>query len=438
MPYFPPIICDNPYNALQAFTVRSEGKTIVVNPFKMIQIRTAALAGLILLTFLVEAASAQLSSYATSATDVTGTTDVSAVALGVPDYFFVNDSGLGFGGTSTEVFGVGESVVLAYPTPLLNHASQHDVVLSAFVGGLGATDNAQVQVEASSDGTNFSIIQTFNTQEARSRSQDFFENNFEGVKLFFIEFGAADNVTHLRLTNLAGTAEGLRLDAVEGLHPVTNSDHAFEVRFERVREEVAQRFKVRIKNIGDPATGVAIREWTMDRTGSGGALQDTHYLLESADGDFICVENCILDNHPTLIPFSRHVWSLDGATEAPVGTGLEAGRQAAQLRYEDFDTDSNFEYLSGYVFTVTFTDGFTHVFEYDADVSKEIGSMYQKYLYFSSSPAQSWNRPVDYYQFVEGGPQPAVPSMSMPLLGLLTLLGMATGGVLIRRTIRAS
>ena len=396
------------------------------------------LTGSLLLLLSSGVASAQLSSYPVSATDVLGTTGVPTVALGVPDYSFVNDSGLGFGGTNTDVFGVGESAVLVYPAPLKNHAFQHDVVLSAFVGGLGATDNANVQVEASSDGTNFSIIQTFSTDEARNRGQDFFENNFQGVKHFLIEFGAADNVTHLRLTNLAGTSEGLRLDAVEGLHPATNSTHAFEVRFERVREEVAQRFKVRLKNIGDPTTGVAIREWKMDRTGSGGPLQDTHFVLEGVDGDFICVENCILDNDPIVIPFSRHVWSVDGTTEAPIGVGLEPGRQASQLRYQDFDTDSNFEYLSGYVFTVTFTDGLVHVFEYNADVSKEIGSLYQKYLYFSSSPAQSWNRPVDYYQFAAGGPPPAVPSISLPFLGLLALLAAAVGALLIRRPVVAS
>ena len=77
-----------------------------------------------------------------------GSTGVSAVGLGVPDYMFVNDLGLGFGGTSSDVFNVGESVLLTFPIPLRIHASQHDLVLSAFVGGHGATDNAEVQVEA--------------------------------------------------------------------------------------------------------------------------------------------------------------------------------------------------------------------------------------------------------------------------------------------------
>ena len=383
-----------------------------------------------------ETATAQLSSYAATATDIVGSTGVSAVGLGVPDYMFVNDSGLGFGGTSTDVFDVGESVLLSFPTPLRNHASQHDVVLSAFVGGLGATDNAEVQIEASSDGTNFTIIQTFDTEEARSFPfPASFENDFEAVKHFAVEFGAADNVTHIRLTNLSGTGEGLRLDSVEGLYPVVNSTHAFEVRIERVREEVAQRFKIRIKNMGDPG-GVAIREWTMDRTGAPlGQLEQTIWDLASADGDFICVENCIPDNNPTVIPFSRHVWSIDGSTEAPVGLGLEPGRQAAHDRSQDFDTDGGVAYLAGFKFTVTFTDGFVHTFDYDADVSKEIGSLYHKYLYFSSTPAQSWNRPSDYYEFALA---PAVPVLSGPSLWVLVILTMVVGAFLIRRRLAHS
>ena len=410
----------------------------MANPFRSKVIPSFARACALFLVLAVGAqtATAQLSSYPTSASDVVGVTGAPAVALGVPDYLFVNDSGLGFGGTSTDVFDVGESVLLVYPTPLRNHASQHDLVLSAFVGGLGATDNANVQVEASSDGSNFTIIQTFNTEEARSFPfPDIWENDFEAVKHFFVEFGTEDNVTHIRLTNLAGTSEGLRLDSVEGLHPVVNSSHAFEIRLERVREEVAQRFKVRIKNIGDPG-GVAIREWRMDRTGAPlGKLEETIWDLESADGDFICVENCILDNNPSVIPFSRHVWSLDGSTEAPVGVGLEPGRQAAHTRSVDFDTDGGVAYLSGFTFTVTFADGFAHTFDYDADVSKEIGSLYHKYMYFSSTPIQSWNRPSDYYEFVS---VPAVPSLSAPFLGLLALLTTAVGAALIHNRSRVS
>ena len=107
-----------------------------------------------------------------------------------------------------------------------------------------------MQVEASSDGSLFTIIDTFNTEEARSfphpRQP---ENDFRGVKHFYVEFGAVQSVTHIRLTNIAGTSEGLRLDSVEGLHPVTNSDYAFEVRFDRVRSDSAQLFQIRIKNI---------------------------------------------------------------------------------------------------------------------------------------------------------------------------------------------
>ena len=341
-----------------------------------------------------------LLSYAVSATDIIGSTGSSAVALGVPDYAFVNDTGLGFGGTSMDVFDVGEVVELTFPAALRNHPGQHDLIISAFVEGLGGTDNATVRVEASSDGSLFTIIDTFNTDEARNfpnprRS----ENDFRAVKHFFVEFGAVQNVTHIRLTNTAGTSEGLRLDSVEGLHPVINSNYAFEVRIDRVRNDFAQRFQIRIKNISDP-TGVPIREWNIDQTGSSGRLEETWWPIKAVEGDFICFRNCVPDNHPEIIPFSRHVWSVDGSTQAAPGLGLDPGRQAASLRYRDFDTDGGVAYLSAFIFTVTFADGFTHSFDYDADVAKEIGSLYQKFEYFSPIPNESWNRPVDYYQFV--------------------------------------
>ena len=379
------------------------------------------------------AANAQLTSYATSATDIVGSTGAPAVALGVPDYRFVNDSGLGFGGTSTDVFDPGETVELAFPTPLRNNALQDDLLVSAFVGGLGATDNATVQVEASTDGVSFSIIDTFDTQDARSvPPPDQWENDFEAVKHLSIDFGALDGVTHIRLTNLGGTSEGLRLDAVEGLYPTVASDRAFEVRISRVREEIARRFTIRIKNTSQPG-GVAIREWIMDRTASTAALQQTGWTIDGEDGQFICVENCIPDNHPTLIPFSRHVWSVDGSTEAPVGVGLEPGLQAEQPRSISFDTDNGATYLENFQFTVVFTDGFAHTFEYETDVLKEIGSLYQQYLYFSSTPAQSWNRPVDYYEFAQLAPSPAVPSMSPSMLILLSLLAAGAGATQLRR-----
>lgn len=366
------------------------------------------------------------------ATDVTGATGVPEVALSVPDYFFVNDFGLGFGGTNAEVFDVGESALLTFPSPLRNISAQHDLIIYAFVGGLGATDNATVQVEASSDGTNFEVIATFDTQEARNREQDRWENDFEAVKHFFVEFGSADNVTHIRLTNLAGTSEGLRLDAVEGLHPDVSSSHAFEMRLERSREDSWKQFKLRIKNIGDPA-GVPIREIkVITPTNSSGRLENTDLIVESIAGDFICVENCLSNNpgNAPIIPFSRHAWSIDGLVEAPAGFGLDPGQAAAHSPAVGMDTDTNDPYLSGYSFEVTFADGFAHAFDYDLDVEKEIGSLYEKYLYFSSTPVLSWNRPVDFYEF-------AAPEPSFGLLLLFGASGLANLARM-RRRVRIS
>ena len=134
-----------------------------------------------------------LSSYAKAATDEIGSTGSAAVVLGVPDYRFVNDVGLGFAG-NPDVFDVGEVATFTFPAPLRAIAGQHDLVISAWVGGLGATDNAEVQVEVSHDGTNFSVVQILHTEEARDRSQDIQENDHEGVQHFWIEFGGADNV----------------------------------------------------------------------------------------------------------------------------------------------------------------------------------------------------------------------------------------------------
>ena len=78
-----------------------------------------------------------------------------------------------------------------------------------------------------------------------------------------------------------------------------------------------------------------------------------------------------------------------------------------------------------------------HTFDYDADVSKEIGSLYHKYQYFDSTPLQSWNRPSDYYQFV-AVPAAAVPSLSAPSMWLLTLSAVLLGGFLIRREVRTT
>ncbi len=383
-------------------------------------------------------AGAQIASFASNASDVSGSTGASAVALGVPDYFFVNDVGLGFGGTSADIFDVGETAELSFAVPLLNIPMQHDLVVSAFVGGLGATDNANVLVEVSSDGTSFVAVASFDTQDARNRSQDRQENDFAGVKHFFIEFGSENFVTHIRLTNLDGTSEGLRLDAVEGLHPEVSSAHAFEIRFERKRPDFYMWFSVQIKNISEPG-GVAIREFRMVRSAAPTAeLQNTRRTLFGVDGDLICVENCTPNGGP-LIPFSRHAWSLDGLVEAPAGVGLDPGRQVAGARDETFDID-NTDYLAGMTFQVIFVDGFVHEFTYDDDVVKAIGSLYQKYLYTHAAPVESWNRPVDYYQFVDDGViSVPVPTLSPPFYGLLVLLSLASTGWFIRsRSDRAS
>jgi len=399
---------------------------------------------------------AQFSSYADAATDVSGVTGTSVVSLGVPDYQFINDAGLGFGGTNTDVFDVGESVELRFPVPLRNIPTQHDLVLSAFVGGLGATDNATVQVEVSSDGINYSVVDTFDTEEARislSGPQIFPftpEVDFEGVKHFFVDFGVEDFVTDIRLTNLAGTAEGLRLDAVEGLHPEVNSDHAFEIRFDRYRADpINGRFFVRIKNIGDVG-GVPIREFRMTRSPAPGtALEDTEGTLfvdinKQGNGivgeSMICAENCIDDNGP-LIPFSRHAWSVDGVLEAPPGVGLDPGQQVRNPRSGggapiggSFDTDhvNNVpDYLLGMTFQVTFADGFVHDFSYDNEVTQGIGSLYQKYQYSDVTPSESLNLGADYYQFVDVA-VPAVPTLMTPLYWVLAGLVLGCGGLTMR------
>jgi hypothetical protein len=370
------------------------------------QIRIAlALPALLLAGLLVAGGANALSSYAIAAQDAPGSaTGASSVALGVPDYAFVNDLGLGFGGGSSHVFGVGESTVLVFPEPLRNVAGQEDLLISAFVGGLGETDSALVRVDVSSNGVSFATVATFDTATGRTAYPFPQERNFDSVKHFAVDFGAADLVTHVRLTNLAGSAEGLRLDAVEGLHPDVASTHAFEIRFERYRPDFNQRFLVRIKNIADDG-GVPIREFRIDRPlWILSTLEDTDDSLFGLDGEFLCVENCIPDNGP-LIDYTRMAWSFDGVSEAPQGFGLEPGMQAANVRDRNFDLDTlETTYLSGYTFTVTFADGTKHMFDYDADVLAEEGNLYQKYLYFSGSPVESGPRPTDYYEFASGGP----------------------------------
>jgi len=350
--------------------------------------------------------SQSLSSYAVSVSDSPGSSTGSAtVALGRPDYEFTNDAGAGFGGTNTDVFDPNESATFQFPQPLKNVAGHPDLRVSAFVGGQGATDNATVQVETSSDGVNFQIAGVFDTGDGRTSYRFPQERAFESVKHFEVEFGAADDVTHVRLTNLGSTSEGLRLDALEGYHPYILSDHAFEIRFERVRGSCCERFIVRIKNIARPG-GVAIREFRIDRPhGPGTTLEETRRSMFSENGELMCVENCIPDNGP-LIPFSRHAWSVDGVNEAPAGIGLDPGMLATHLRWYNFDLDTvGATFLSGYSFRITFTDNTSHSFTFDDDVIpfNEEGMEYQKYQYFATSPAESMPRRAHYYQFTDIG-----------------------------------
>lgn len=128
-------------------------------------LRAGALACVLLLG--AEPAAA-LTSYAVEALDAPGSsTGAAAVALGVPDCHFVNDAGLSYGGTNADVFAPGEATVLRFPVPLRNAAGQVDLLVSAFVGGTGATDNAQVNVEVSSNGTSFTSAGSFQTQTGR-------------------------------------------------------------------------------------------------------------------------------------------------------------------------------------------------------------------------------------------------------------------------------
>jgi len=364
--------------------------------------RHPTLIGLALLALLLAGGRAgALSSYAISAQDEAGSsTGAAAVALGVPDYAFVNDSGLGFGGTSNDVFGVGESTVLTFPEALRNVAGQEDLRISVFVGGLGASDSALVQVELSDDGASYANVGTFDTATGRTIYPFPQERDFDSVKHFDVDFGAEDFVSHVRLTNLAGTAEGIRLDAVEGLHPDVGSSHAFEIRFERYRPDFNQRFRVHIKNIADDGES-PIREFRIDRpTSFLSTLEDTDDSLFGLDGEFLCVENCIPDNGP-LIDYTRMVWSVDGVNEAPAGVGLEPGKEAVNTRDRNFDIDTiGATYLSGFRFTVTWADGASHAFDYDADVLIEEGNLYQKYLYFFAVPTESGPRATDYYEFV--------------------------------------
>ena len=356
------------------------------------------LLSILLLSLLHAPAVVALTSYATSATDEIGSTGSAAVALGVPDDRFVNDAGIGLAG-NTDTFDVGESVVLAFPAPLRAIASHHDLVVSAWVGGLGETDNASVQVEVSTDGLVFSVVTSFDTQDARNRAQDDDENDFAGVKHFWIDFAGADLVTHVRLTNLAGTAEGLRLDAVEGLHPVVDATHAVEIRLARYAPDSEERFRLRLKNMADPG-GVPIRGFRIDRPSDPAfGLTDTAQLLASSSGAFVCVEGCIGSAGPA-VPFGRHVWSISGGVEAPPGLGLDPGHEISHLLGQSFKAETPLAtYLSGFRFTITFADGLVQVLDYDEDVLIAEGQLYQKYPYLTETPTESGPRPSDYSEW---------------------------------------
>jgi hypothetical protein len=374
---------------------------------------------------------AALSSYAVEAVDEPGSsTGAAAVALGVPDYHFVNDAALAYGGTNADVFAPGEATVLRFPVPLRNVPGQVDLLVSAFVGGAGATDDALVDVEVSSDGTNFTSAGSFAT--ATGRDGFVFppqEVDFESVKHFPIEFGAADLVSHVRLTNAMGTDEGLRLDAVEGLHPALGASHAFELRVDRYRQENTGRFRLRIKNLADLG-GVAIRELRIERGPDPIRFEDTQISLPAlygSGGALICVENCNADNAPVVIPFSRHAWSLDGVTEAPVGEGLEPGRQVANVRNANpsFDTDNALTFLEGFSFHVVFTDDTEESLDFATDIvaGGVPGALYQKYQYFDANPIVNGPLRTDTYEF--SVPEPGAAAIGAAALAAIAALRRA-------------
>ncbi|MDP6761989.1 MAG: hypothetical protein QF860_03875 [Planctomycetota bacterium] len=353
-----------------------------------------------------------LSSYAMAAVDDPGSvTGATESALGVPDYDFTNDQGLGFG-AGAEAFDVGEATVLILSRPARDVAGQDDLVISAFVGGLGATDSALVEVSVSTDGVLFHTVGSFDTASGRTNYPHPHEEDFAGVKHFTVDLGGHDMTTHVRLANTAGSPEGLRLDSLEALHPHVPSSRAFELRLERYRGKNVLRFLVRIKNIAAPG-GAGIHELRIDKPPppADTNLQETWTRLYDQAGTaafdnvrplFLCVEGCIRDNGPDTL-FSRHVWSEDGVRETPTGLGLPPGHQAAHKRYRNFDLDvPNSGYLSGFSFTVSFTDGTTHQFDFDGDVvgQASAGRLYQKYQYFDSTPAISGPLRTRTYEFI--------------------------------------
>jgi hypothetical protein len=349
---------------------------------------------------------AALASYPTSAQDAPGSSTGSAsVAVGVPDYAFVNDNGLGFGGTNTNVFGVGESAVFAFPWPLLDVAGEDDLLISAFVGGFGATDNADVRVEVSSNGVSFVEVDDFSTQTGRTTYPFPQERNFDSVKHFGVDFAGENDVTHVRLTVTAGTAEGLRLDALEGIHPDVDSDYAFELRLERYRNDASERFLVRIKNLASPG-GEPVRVFSLEKLPVNEWMEDTIHSYVSSAGDFICVNGCLGDGDGEPgVHSATHEWSVDGIVKAPTGVGLAPGHYAGHERHRNIDIDTGVanSYLDGFSYRLTWANGVAHAFDHNSDVVQELGELYQKYTYFSASPSLSGPRPVDYYEFIASG-----------------------------------
>ena len=104
-----------------------------------------------------------------------------------------------------------------------------------------------------------------------------------------------------------------------------------------------------------------------------------------------------------MIPFGRHAWSQDGVVEAPVGIGLEPGRQAANVRTGNpsFDTDNSASFLAGFSFHVVFTDDTEQSLSFEDDVLVDgvPGALYQKYQYFSATPQISAPQRTDTWEF---------------------------------------
>jgi hypothetical protein len=130
-----------------------------------------------------------------------------------------------------------------------------------------------------------------------------------------------------------------------------------------------------------------------------------------------------------VIPFSRHAWSLDGVEEAPVGSGLDPGRQVAHVRIGNpsFDTDPGpgDSFLQGFSFHVVFTDDTEQSLGFDEDVLVDgvPGWLYQKYQYFSETPAVNGPLPTDTYEF--SVPEPGAAGIGAAALATIAALRRA-------------